>query len=80
VCDLETTTNDVFFLGFFFFFRVKRMVWVILSLFLNEHYTIKQFYWRINSVGVRHAVRRYNSYRRNTLVGISIVGNSLFRC
>ena len=46
--------------------------WVV---WLNS---FKQFYRRTNSVGERNELRRWNNYRRNTSVGIIVVGKSLF--
>ena len=48
------------------------------------HYTIKQFYRQIISVGVRHTIHQkffyWQHHRRNPSVGILIVGNSHFCC
>jgi hypothetical protein len=47
------------------------------------HYNIIQFYRRTNFVGDSNEIRRWKQYRRphrrNTSVGITVVGKSLFR-
>jgi len=50
-----------------------------LSSIIYVHYNIIQFYRRINSVGDSNEIRRWKQYRRNTSVGITVVGKSHFR-